>query len=253
MTLVVAHRISYGVWLAADMRVTNPAAARPVSSYSTAVLKLLILHPKLCVAFAGGPVEAALDAIRALDVGPESNIGAMQVGERLLEAHLHLDQSADFIVAGVSPTALLVIKDGTLTCDPSSAWIGDPDAFAEFQAVFTGAALWFPAQWELSEAERADWTEQKLAGRAQVRQRKAEALAGQELWPGELSDEDILDRATDAMHAVIDSGIQSVGGAGDPRDPAPSRRPRWCVRLPGDGLDFPRSGRAALGAARVSG
>jgi hypothetical protein len=79
MTLVVAHRTPYGVRLCSDMRVIDRGATRP-PSYLNAILKAVILHPRLCVAFAGS-VPLALGAIRCLDVERDSDADVARVVE----------------------------------------------------------------------------------------------------------------------------------------------------------------------------
>src|SRR5439155_14340331 len=103
VTLVVAHRISYGVRLCADMRVTDPSTSALVPGYQSGVLKAVIVHPQVCVAFAGEPVPAALDAIRGLNVAPGSEVDAARIGELLLESHRRAGAKIDFLLATLRP------------------------------------------------------------------------------------------------------------------------------------------------------
>jgi hypothetical protein len=126
MTLVVARVTPLGVRLAGDMRITDPGAIR--RGFIEAALKLILLSPTLCIAYAG-QVGGALGAIR--DVATD-DLSLQAATERITEAHLRTGQAAEFLIAGLRPSRLVVVKDGVAT-DRSSAWLGDLDAFGEYQ------------------------------------------------------------------------------------------------------------------------
>jgi hypothetical protein len=191
MTLVVAHRISTGVRLAADLRVTDPNAAR-VPGYLDGALKAIVVHPRVCIAFAGGPVNAALDAIRGLQSEPQLVPDLERIGTRLLEAHRRARGAIDFLVAGFAPTELARIQDDVITWDLPTAWLGDYKAFERFQEKY------------LEEDPVA-------AGFRDVLSEK------------EYQDFVVGSRSTAAMRAVVDSEIPTVGEAAVfvvPRPPA---------------------------------
>jgi hypothetical protein len=133
VTLVVGHPISTGIRITSDMRVEDPSRI-DVPSPMNAALKAVIVHPRVCVAFAGDPVEVALDAIRALELDHHSAPDLDRVCSLLLAAQEH--SNVDFLVAALEPTALFKLKDGTAESVPAG-WIGSHCAFEEFQRVFT--------------------------------------------------------------------------------------------------------------------
>jgi hypothetical protein len=119
-----------GVRLSGDMRVTDRDAARP-RGYVGAALKMTLLRPTLCIAYAGS-VGAALGAIREVhsrDLNPDDAVAY------LLEAHRRSHPSADFLVASLRPAKLVAVKDGE-TNSLSAAWLGEAEAFAEYQRYY---------------------------------------------------------------------------------------------------------------------
>ena len=65
MTLIVANRIARGIRLAGDSKITDRDAI--LRGELKGALKVIILEPRVCVAFSGG-VNRCLDAIRRLHV-----------------------------------------------------------------------------------------------------------------------------------------------------------------------------------------
>jgi hypothetical protein len=182
MSLVVAHRISYGVRLSADLRVTNANATRIVPGYLSGVLKAVIVHPHVCVAFAGKPVTAAIDAIRRLDILPDSAVDVARIADLLLDSHRRVGE-IDFLLATLHPTVLARIGDGAVAWDLPTAWIGDYDAFALFQHTY------------LEENP--------------VLSRFADVLP-----EDEFNDLVVADRSIDALQAVINFDLPTVGESG---------------------------------------
>lgn len=63
MTLVVANRVARGIRLVGDSKITDRDAI--LRAEPNGALKIVILEPRMCVAFSGG-VNRCLDAIRRL-------------------------------------------------------------------------------------------------------------------------------------------------------------------------------------------
>lgn len=128
MTLVVGRVLDSGVTLLADSLVTyREARYRPAPG---SVLKIVVLAPDLCVAFAGD-VDRAQIAIE----GWRPTMGIQQSAEHFLRAHRDggLDDP-DFIIGVHRPTAhLFRIRDGSIERNILSAWIGNAEAFGELQ------------------------------------------------------------------------------------------------------------------------
>jgi hypothetical protein len=137
LTLVVAQTTALGVRLAADMRVTDPDAARSGFLHSSQ-LKLILLSPTLCIGYAGN-VGAALVAIRDADVAR----GVEAVEQHLLAAHERSGRNVDFVVASLRPTRLVAVKEGRAeACD--STWLGDSAAFAEYEEHYSDQSNFRP-------------------------------------------------------------------------------------------------------------
>jgi hypothetical protein len=129
VTLVVARVTPIGVRLAGDMRITDPNATR--SGFFEAQLKVILLRPTLCVAYAGN-VGAALNAIR--EVASQA-LDPAAAERRLFEAHLDSQPKVDFIVASLKPSRLLVIKNNEAS-EMRAGWLGDAGAFADYQRIY---------------------------------------------------------------------------------------------------------------------
>lgn len=149
MTLVVARVTPLGVRVVGDMRITNPNAAGP-SGFLGAALKLVLLRPTLCVAYAGN-VGAALGAIREVD---SNDLNADDAERHLLDAHRRSESKADFLIASLRPSRLVAIKSGRAQfCD--AAWIGDCVAYAEYERFYL-QELFRPSEDLYDSVERAE-------------------------------------------------------------------------------------------------
>lgn len=134
MTLVVARRQRNGVRLLADWRLTREDGQTP--SYLNGTLKAWILHPTLCVAYAGNSYQAE-SAMRDLEVAPAGHVEL-----RLILASLEQQQQrgcdADFIVASRSEgLGLWVVRDGIASAR-DEAWIGDQAAYDLYRTFLPG-------------------------------------------------------------------------------------------------------------------
>jgi hypothetical protein len=143
MTLVVAERTPDGIRLVGESRLTAPAASptltprlRGGNRYLEGAMKIVALHPALCVGFAGN-VDLAQDAIRQLPVKRKSSFALDQVTHRLVNRS-HAD-GTDFIVASLVPTpSLAKIRDGALAEGGDLYAIGDEAAIDGFASYFYG-------------------------------------------------------------------------------------------------------------------
>jgi hypothetical protein len=150
MTLVVARVTPLGVRLAGDMRITNPDAAGPPGFFG-AELKVILLSPTLCVAYAGN-VGAALNAIRQV---ASQALGVAEVESHLLSAHEQSQPATDFLVASLRPTRLVAIKEGrTQVCN--ACWVGDAEAFSEYQRIYHDAVNLDPPREFYDSSEEAE-------------------------------------------------------------------------------------------------
>jgi hypothetical protein len=113
------------------MRITYPGAVEP-SGFLNAELKLILVRPTLCIGYAGSPPEAAIDGAREVsgdELSPENAV------KLLLETHLRLEGRLDFLVAALRPSRLAIIKDGRAE-QAEAGWLGDREAYAEYQARY---------------------------------------------------------------------------------------------------------------------
>jgi len=138
MTLVVARVTPLGVRLVGDMRVTYLGPERDQEArragYLDAALKLIVVRPTLCIGYAGDHVHA-LDAIKLI---ANSKLDVAHAERILTESHLRhreSDRWVDFLVASLRPSRLVAVKGGAATEDAAS-WIGDREAFADYQRHF---------------------------------------------------------------------------------------------------------------------
>lgn len=203
MTLVVAHPISTGIRITSDMRVTDPSRTR-VPSPMNAALKAVVVHPRVCVAFAGDPVEVALDAIRGLELDHDSAPDAAHICSLLLAAQERAN--VDFLVAALEPTALFKVKGGTAE-SVRTGWIGSHSAFEEFQRVFT-AETYVSREIQEWAAAFAPGQDPEALARPVFDPRPFDHLRDRPI-----GDYEITIRATTAMREVIASQLPDVGEA----------------------------------------
>lgn len=165
LTLVVASRFVTGIRIFRDTRVTYPQGENP--HYLRGTLKAILLHPALCIAYAGD-VASALSAIRDLRVSRSSGFSLEKVESFLERAHNRTSAEMEFIVASaLDGETFTVIKEGRAT-RTGDCWIGDIFAFEEYQRLFHTAA-------PISQSTEIDPT---LAADLQVANRMNQAMEG---------------------------------------------------------------------------
>jgi hypothetical protein len=131
MTLVVARSLGDAVVVVSDLRVTDRHEMR--RGYPFAVLKAVTISPTLCVAFAG-PVERALDGLRAaadLADGSFDSVVARLAG--FLPAGRA--DGPEFLIVSSQPPRIARLRAGSIEDHQPASWIGDIDAFEEFQRL----------------------------------------------------------------------------------------------------------------------
>ena len=131
MSLIVAKITPTGIWLTSEMRITDRSAAR-APGFLGAALKLILVSPTLCIGYAGN-VGAALAAIRHV---ASEQMAPAAAAEHLLSVHLD-NPTVEFVVASLRPSVLVEIKNGR-AARRDSAWLGDPEAFNHYQALYHG-------------------------------------------------------------------------------------------------------------------
>jgi hypothetical protein len=154
-----------GTRIFCDTRVTYPHGENP--HYLRGTLKAILLHPALCIAYAGD-VASALSAIRDLRVSRSSGFSLEKVESFLERAHNRTSAEMEFIVASaLDGETLTVIREGRAT-RTDNCWIGDIFAFEEYQRLFHTAA-------PISQSTEIDPT---LAADLQVANRMNQAMEG---------------------------------------------------------------------------
>lgn len=134
MTLVVGIRFGARFQIQSDSLITHRDAVRPNTVPGR--LKSVVLHPLLCVSFAGS-ADVGIDAVRNLGVTPDSQFDPQHVLDSLKESHDRSRDSVDFLVCSLAQeSGFTKISGGTVAQGGDRYWIGDPDAVNEFQARF---------------------------------------------------------------------------------------------------------------------
>jgi len=140
VTLVVGRTFGDGPRLISDTQVTvderrSSSGPRSFEPYTQGVLKAVILHPALCVAFAGTistGTQVLLELGRSVRQGFDQN----EV-QRLLQAACRRDPETAFMVAALAPTPeLYVVDDEGARLGEVHAAIGTPGAYQDYLRRF---------------------------------------------------------------------------------------------------------------------
>jgi len=149
MTLVVAHSLKEYLRIVSDSKKTSPEEI--LRGTENSILKAVVVHPELCICFAGS-VGRAQVAIEKLRIDRRNPFDLEQVFEYLLSQHRVGSNDPDFIVAALSPTTTLNrISGGELLRNLSSCWIGNYDAFCDYQKHFHATPL--PSETDLPDTK----------------------------------------------------------------------------------------------------
>ena len=129
MTLIAAEIQSDGIRMWADSALSSNFDRR--SGYEAIGLKLFILHPELCVAFAGRTEDATRE-ILDLGVGPQTAFDIEEVLEQLQKAHEDSEGRVDFLIASAASTPSLTRISGGQVLACTQGLIGDDKVFSEY-------------------------------------------------------------------------------------------------------------------------
>jgi hypothetical protein len=160
LSLIVAKKIGKQVFFIGDTKfsyrdpLTNKERFYTEAEKYIGGLKVILLTPGLCVAFAGD-VDTARQAIEGVYEKDVNLFDKNQAIEYFLKSHLESLKSGspehvtDYIVGTIcsleSNSAdyveeIFKISDGTVTWDSPVAWIGDSSAFGRYQSSFQTSA-----------------------------------------------------------------------------------------------------------------
>lgn len=142
MTLVVCRKDNEDVFIHSDSKVLDefgPSNERSLRQNSMlgGLLKTVILHPHICLSFAGSSPHAT-DFLRDFFKEDIGNWNTPRLIEKLLSIHQASSHQCEFILCEVverSPR-ISVIKNGSISINQVSAWIGSQPAYNSFQAAF---------------------------------------------------------------------------------------------------------------------
>ena len=131
LTLIVAREIAGEIRMYADAKISNQNELR--STPLKGALKLVTIND-VCIGYAGN-YHAAIDAIRDIKILKLKDFG--QITEHLFNVHKETDGEVDFIVAVYTPKIMLIkISNNSVEMDTKATWIGDVDAFTEYQELY---------------------------------------------------------------------------------------------------------------------
>src|SRR5688572_29407778 len=123
MTLIMARLIHDQINILSDSKKTNAGEVFKGLDAIT-LLKAIVLHPHLCICFAGSIGRAQM-AINSLAIRPDSPFDLEMILEKLLNTHKAAENNPDFIIATLTPRPTLhEIKDGLLKRGVVTSWIG---------------------------------------------------------------------------------------------------------------------------------
>jgi hypothetical protein len=135
VSLVVARQIGHEIRIVSDTKISDPHLLHrtPVDGG----LKCIVLSATCCVSFAGN-VRVAELALAPLIRGASTT--RREITSHLLMKHRESGRRADFVVAVTDEgTCIDRVADGCLEENLTTAWIGDPEAFAVYQANYHAA------------------------------------------------------------------------------------------------------------------
>lgn len=134
MSLVVARVLGNKLYILSDSKITDETSI--LKGNFKGALKSIILAPELCICFAG-LVYPALSVIREANDYYNKTNDINQIIKMLFDKSQKFDNQIDFIVAYCKDRPEIhTIKNGEIKkCEV--AWIGDIDAFNEYQQNYS--------------------------------------------------------------------------------------------------------------------
>ncbi|TPG38386.1 hypothetical protein [Flavobacterium pectinovorum] len=134
MTLVIGRIAQGSLRIESDSKITDPNIVSNRNSIFSGLLKTIILHPKLCISYAGS-VDTAQQAIEQVYKLNELSID--KVRKLLLEINRESNYETDFLIGALENQALLYkIAKGEIEPSNQHHWIGDTSGFNMFQKNF---------------------------------------------------------------------------------------------------------------------
>ena len=134
MTLIVGRIVEGSLRIDSDSRITDPNIVSNRNNIFSGLLKSIILHPKLCLSYAGA-VDVAQEAVEQVYKLKEHT--PEQVKKILLAINTESRFETDFLLGSLENQALLYkISNGKVEVSNQNHWIGDVDGFNLFQKNF---------------------------------------------------------------------------------------------------------------------
>jgi len=134
MTLIIAKIINQNIYFVSDTKITDNLAVR--NNVLTSNLKIFILNPKICIAFAGNVhyAEKFLDHFYSL-----KNYSLYYILQYCTVLNKESGNTIEFGVGFIDigdKMRLYKIKDGKTENDLQNFWLGDKKAFEKYQKHF---------------------------------------------------------------------------------------------------------------------
>jgi len=132
MSLVVCKIIDQDIFIETDSRISNAHETKRESNYG--IVKSVIIAPQVCISFAGS-INLAEDAIR--EIYNQTTL-TIQSAVEILHKFNSDGNKIEFILSSIqrNQPRIYRIWNNKVESNLPSAWIGDDEAFTEFQKQF---------------------------------------------------------------------------------------------------------------------
>ncbi len=131
LTLIVARKIANEIRMYSDARLSYPDQLK--NSPLKGALKLVSIND-VCIGYAG-TYTVAIDALRHIRDNKLNDFG--EIVEYLSNINIQSNCDVDFLVATHIPSiSIIKIANKEVEFDTSSTWIGDAEAFSEYQRIY---------------------------------------------------------------------------------------------------------------------
>ena len=132
MSLIVARNFDDEIRIISDGKISDPNQLDRGPLYGS--LKAVILDSNNCVCYAG-LFNLAIDAIRHLL--NKKLLDYISIKNYLLKVHIENNNQTDFIIGNILDSIKLCkISNGMIEEDINIGWIGDFEAFSEYQKLY---------------------------------------------------------------------------------------------------------------------
>lgn len=155
MSLIIAYQQNNELYLIGDTKISSPIDETLANNIGNNFLKIIIIHPQIAIAFAGG-IEDAEAALKQINCNTDID----QIKSVLLSVHLNSFRdnfySVEFILAIGRPSfELIEFKNGKqIIC--ISSWIGSLKAFSLFQSFMIGNKRMIANQFKVAEPNTSE-------------------------------------------------------------------------------------------------